>query len=92
MFSTIIYRGEGSSFIAGFNTMSKEEQETYDQTALGKFVGKSMFAITGCLGLTMIAEITNNDWLIHVSFGLIFIIVVWMVIYVNTKNRFKKKG
>jgi hypothetical protein len=37
--------GKGAFLISGYNMLSKEEKAKYDEKALCKFIGKSMFAI-----------------------------------------------
>lgn len=88
--SVVLYLGKGSALIAGYNTLPKEEQAKYDKVALGKFMGKSMFAISSAVGLWVIASYFMIDWLFYVGTGLIVLIVVFMVAYANTGNRFKK--
>jgi|SRR5690625_1950596 len=89
--SVILYKGKGSALIAGYNTLPKEEQEKYNAEALGEFMGKSMFAITAVVGLWAIAGYYMIEWLFHVGTGLIVLIVIFMVVYANTGNRFKKE-
>lgn len=89
--SIVFYIGKGGILIAGYNTLPKEDQEKYDAAALGKFMGKSMFAMTGVIGLWAVAGYFMIDWLFHVGTGLIILIVIFMIVYVNTGNRFIKK-
>ena len=37
--------GKGAFLIAGYNTSNKEEKAKYDEKALCKFMGKSMFTL-----------------------------------------------
>lgn len=90
--SVILYQGKGSALIAGYNTLPKEEQEKYDAVALGKFMGKSMFAISAVIGLWAVAGYYMIEWLFHVGTGLMVLIVIFMVAYANTGNRFKKES
>jgi len=87
--SIVLYQGKGNFLIAGYNTLPKEEQEKYDTKALGRFMGKSMFAISAVIGLWTIASYYMIEWLFNVGLGLMILIVLFMVVYVNTGNRFK---
>ncbi|MDY0404825.1 DUF3784 domain-containing protein [Virgibacillus sp. 179-BFC.A HS] len=82
--------GKGSSLIAGYNTMPKEEQNQYDTIALCKFMGKLMFAVSFCMLLCLIGVVCKMNWLLYLGIGLSIGIVVFMLIYANTGNRFKK--
>ena len=44
--SLILLSGRGSILIAGYNTMSKEEQEQYDEKKLCRITGAGMLVIT----------------------------------------------
>lgn len=86
----VLYSGRGSFLIAGYNTMSKEEKDKYDTVALCKFMGKMMFALSFSMVFWMFSEVFEKDWLFTIGLILFIGIVVFMMIYVNTKNRFKK--
>ncbi len=82
--------GKGSFLIAGYNTMPPEEKEKYNTVALCKFMGKMMFALSFSMVFWVISEAYEIDWLFYVGLVLFIAIVVFMLVYVNTKNRFKK--
>lgn len=86
----IFINGKGSSLIAGFNTMSPEEKENYDTVALCKFMGKMMFVLSFCMLFWLLSEVYASDWLFTVGIVLFIGVVVFMLIYANTGNRFKK--
>lgn len=83
--------GKWSFLIAGFNTMSKEEKETYDVMSLCKFMGKIMFMIAFSLALFMLSDVLMMDILLNIGISIVIITVIFAVIYSNTGNRFKKK-
>src|SRR5690625_1488136 len=87
----VFYLGKGTYLIAGYNTMPKEDQEKYDTQSMGKFMGESMFVLSGVIGLWAIAAYYEKDWLFLVGTGLMFLIVIFMIVYANTGNRFIKK-
>ncbi len=82
--------GKGAFLIAGYNTASKAEKEKFDQKALCKFMGKSMFAFAACMAVVASSEILHNQVPLWIGFGLFFAVVVFMMIYANTGNRFRK--
>ncbi|UJL46426.1 DUF3784 domain-containing protein [Virgibacillus sp. NKC19-16] len=82
--------GKGYFLIAGFNTLPKEEKEKYDMVALCKFMGKMMFALSFSMVLWVLSEGLEISWLFIVGLVLFISIVVFMLVYVNTRERFKK--
>ena len=86
----VFISGKGSFLIAGYNTMSKEEKEMYDTVSLCKFMGKMMFTLSFSMLLWLLSDVYKMNWLFIV--GLVFFIgtLVFMLIYTNTGNRFKK--
>lgn len=90
LLGTVFMSGKGAFLIAGYNTSSKEEKTSYDQKALCKFMGKSMFALALSVFLWGISDLVKIPFLF--SFGLILFLgtIIFIVIYANTKNRFKK--
>lgn len=83
--------GKASFLIAGYNTLPKEKQEAYDTAALGKFMGKSMFALAFCMGLWTLSDVFDRQWLFTVGLILFICIIIFMLVYANTGNRFKKE-
>lgn len=79
-----------SWLISGYNTLSKEEKEKYDEKALYKFMAYSMFTISACLGLMGIGGYYNIKWLLISSTGLMVIVAFGGVSYCNTGKRFIK--
>jgi Ca2+/Na+ antiporter len=86
----LFLNGKGAFLIAGFNTKSKEEQAQYDQTALCKFMGKMTFALAFSIALWALSELFKIQFLFTVGMVFFIYIIVFMLIYLNTNNRFKK--
>lgn len=86
----VFINGKGSFLIAGFNTMTPEEKKNYDTNALCTFMGKMMFALSFSMLLWFISEAYEINWLFYVGLVLFLVIITYMLIYVNTGNRFKK--
>jgi hypothetical protein len=86
----IFLRGKGAFLIAGYNTMNKEDKAKYDQEALCRFMGKSMFALAASMIFWILAELFRQEILIFVAWGLFTAVIIFTVAYLNTKNRFRK--
>jgi len=86
----ILSLGKGAFLIAGFNTMTKEEKEKYDVISLCKFWGICMFLFALCIILFLLSELLEMKILFNIGFVLIFAITLFMLVYSNTGNRFKK--
>ena len=82
--------GRGAFLIAGYNTSSKEEKAKYNEKALCKFMGKSNFVLAFSVFLWGLSNLVNQPILFGIGLILFIGTITFMVIYVNTKNRFKK--
>lgn len=82
--------GKGAFLIAGYNTSSKNEKAKYDEKALCRFMGKSMFALALGIFLWGLSEWLARPFLFTIGLIIFFGTIVFMVVYANTKNRFKK--
>lgn len=85
-----LVNGKGSFLIAGYNTMSAEEKEKYDKTELLKFIGKMMFVLAFSMILWVLSEVYGIDWLFVAGLILFIFITLFMVIYVNLGQKFRK--
>lgn len=94
--SGFLFRGRGKWLIAGYNIMSKEEQEKYDEKKLCKAVGCLcvvccvMLCVMAYLGYRVDIGLMNENDMI--PFGLIFVIVIvctviLISIYINKKAK-----
>lgn len=86
----IFSSGKGSFLIAGYNMLPKEEKNQYDSIALCKFMGKMMFALSFSMIFWVLSEALDLKWLFFVGLILFLSIIMGMLIYANTGNRFKK--
>ncbi|MBP2032601.1 hypothetical protein J2Z42_001275 [Clostridium algifaecis] len=82
--------GKGSFLIAGYNTSSKEEKAKYDEKALCKFMGKSMFVFAFSIFLFGLSDLIKQPIIFVIGLILLLATVIFILIYVNTKNRFMK--
>ena len=86
----ILSLGKGAFLIAGYNTSSKEEKAKYDEKALCKFMGKSMFVLAFCVFLWELSELIKQPIVFYIGLTLFIGTIIFISIYVNTQNRFKK--
>ena len=90
IFAVIFSKGKGAALIAGYNTMPPKEKRQYDEVAMCKFMGKIMYGICFTLLLFAIGDIVDENALFIIGLILMFALVIFAVVYTNTKNRFKK--
>ncbi len=89
--SIFLLSGRGGILIAGFNTMSKEEQDKYDKVALCRFMGKILLPIGIIMPcITVVGILDIFTWLIWVFIGASLGLIIFAIIYANTGNRFIK--
>lgn len=86
----IFLNGKGSFLIAGYNTLPEKEKENYDTVSLCKFLGKSMFALAFSMSFWVLSDAFEIKWLFYIGLILFICIILFILIYSNTKNRFKK--
>lgn len=86
----VFFSGKGTFLIAGYNTMPQAEKDKLDEIALCKFMGKMMFALAGCMVFWVLSEALDKQWLFFVGLALFFGNVLFLLVYMNTGNRFKK--
>lgn len=80
--------------IAGYNTASKREKETYDIDKLTRHVGNLIFILAGIFGVMAIASLIFRDSLENIiRFGTTAFIATAVagLVYINTGNRLKKE-
>lgn len=94
--SIFLFNGKGKWLIAGYHTLSKDEQKKYDEKKLCKAVGILciiccfMLCIMAYLGYRVDSGLMNeNDML---PFGLLFVIVIIVTLiiisrYINKKAK-----
>jgi len=87
----LLFSGRGGFLIAGFNTLTPEERAKYDQKALCRFVGKLLFALSGCFLLIGVGAFLDRLSLVLIGVFLTLILVFGGTVYANTGNRFQKK-
>lgn len=93
LFGTILIKltNEIDQLIAGFNALSKEEQNKYDILSLCKFMDKVMFSIAFSISLFVLSDLLTMKIIYNIGLALSLVIVIFTVIYANTGDRFKKR-
>lgn len=86
----IFLKGKGAFLIAGYNTASKAEKEKIDEKKLCRYMGRLMFALAGCFFIIMLSSIFDKIWILWLGLGLVFIVSIGGIIYINTGDRTKK--
>lgn len=81
---------KASFLIAGYNTMSQDEQAKYDIVALSKFLGAMMAAISGSLFLLILGDVFNSNGLFIAGTILLVAISLFTVVHITAGQRFKK--
>lgn len=81
--------GKGTFLISGYNMLSKEEKSKYNEKALCEFMSKSMFVIAFSVFLWGISSLIRQHILFVIGLILFLGTVIFILVYSNTKNRFK---
>ena len=82
----LLYGGKAGFLLAGYNTMSREEKAKWDEKRLLRFSGKCIIGMELLIlaGLPF-GSVYGIGWTAYV------LLIVWMIVYMNTKKRFRKK-
>lgn len=85
-------KGKGGFLLAGYNTMSRQEKQTWDEKKLLRFNGKCIILL-GLLPIFMQVLILMGaevKIVYGVGWTLYGVLILWMVVYQNTKRRFRR--
>lgn len=88
--SVILLMGKGAWLIAGYNTLSDEGKTQYDSVALCKFVGKYLLSIGLSMPAIPAGAFFKMNWLIVAYVAYMLISTIFVIVYCNTGNHFKK--
>ena len=86
----VFLSGKGSNLIAGYNTASPEEKAGTDENKLLKAMAVFMFILAGCFILSALSEVFNVKLLVWIGQALFVVSLIIGLIYMNTRNRFRK--
>jgi len=79
---------KGAILIAGYNTIPRKEK--YDEKALCQFMGWMIILLVISMVFTVIGELLENDLLHMIGISFMVSIIIFMLVYLYTGNRFKK--
>lgn len=82
-----------TSLIAGYNTASKEEKETYDVEKMCLYVGNLIYLIAGIYLVMGVVSLIFSNYsfeIFMVGNGIGLIAMIAGLVYLNTGNRLKK--
>ena len=71
--------------------MSESEKAKYDEAALCKFMSKMMYGICFSILLWALSDLLDIQVLFIIGLALFICLIVFVLVYSNTGNRFKKK-
>lgn len=80
--------------IAGYNTASKSQKETYDIEKLTRHVGNLIFILAGIFVIMGLANLIMRDSLesiVRIGTVVFIATAVLGLVYINTGNRLKKE-
>lgn len=86
----VFSKGKEAFLIAGYNTLSDSEKEQYNETELCKFMGKMMYGFCFCILLLLLNDFLEIQMLFIVGIVLFIALIIFLIVYTNTGNRFKK--
>ncbi|WP_320163050.1 DUF3784 domain-containing protein [uncultured Trichococcus sp.] len=79
--------------ISGYNTAPREEKQKYDIEKLCKYMGNFIFVLASIffvMAITSLLFNKNVDTITRFGFGVLIIVTVSGIVYLNTNNRVKK--
>lgn len=91
IFAIFLSNGKGAFLIAGYNTMSESEKEKFDELAFCKFFGKCMFGLSFSILLWAVSQMLDIQVLFIIDLILFWGIIMFLLVYSNTGDRFMKK-
>lgn len=80
--------------ISGYNTASKQEKQRYDIEKLCKYMGNFIFTLASIFLVMAITSVLFNkysDRITWIGFGVLVVVMVCGIVYLNTGNRVKKE-
>ena len=83
-----IYNQKGTWFLAGWNTMSKAEKETYNKEAMCHLFGRCVVLCGVGAFLLLYGSFNNNDFILCTGLGIVAIMVTLSILIpkVNPKK------
>ena len=82
---------KGGFLIAGYNTVSTTEKSSYNEKKLYKYMSRMMFLCAASSLLAVFAAVFDKMRLLWLSVGLIILVCVGGLIFMNTGGRLKRR-
>ncbi len=82
--------GKGASLIAGYNTMSQDKQQQYDEKKLCQGMGMFLLVLSGLLIVFYVIEQSGSDWALYMLLVLVFIGSIGFNSYMFRSKTFKQ--
>lgn len=83
-------KGKAGFLLAGWNTMPKEKKQSWDEKRLLHFNGRCILGLAVLILLGALFTLLEIDWLVALSWVAFAALIVWMIVYQNTGNRFRR--
>ena len=84
LFGVLFACGKGQSLIAGYNTASEWERRKYDEKKLLRIMRNGMFALAGCMAVSLIGLLLDNRAILWIGHGLFLAAIIVLVVRANT--------
>ena len=85
-FSICNIKGEGASFISGFNTMSKEQQRRYDTKRMSKDQRNVILLWMIIMGMGAVLSCLISQYMAIVVF------IIWLIVFFKNVHMTSSKG
>ncbi len=91
-FIGILFCKQRAGFLlAGWNTMPRREKEKWDEKRLLQFNGRCLIGMGVLLLIGALCSVLQWTWGIALTWLCFVVLIVWMLIYQNTANRFRRR-
>ena len=90
LFGLLFMRGTGVFLLNGYNRLSQEKQDSYDEKALSRFMGKICFALAISWFMMALSDVLESMFVLGIAYIVFAVAFIFGMIYPNTGNRFKK--
>lgn len=89
--AVLLLFGKAGRIAAAFNSMPKDKKNMVDEKALGRFLGKCILALTGCLLLLFLGAWFARVWMMIAGILAIVAVVGAALLYSSPDDRFQCK-
>ena len=86
----LLCKGKAGFLLAGWNTMPKEKKQSWDEKRLLHCNGRCILGLAALILLGALFTLLEIDWPVALSWVAFAALIVWMIVYQNTGNRFRR--